>query len=331
MDKNILLRDIPINMLNGKTILLTGASGLIGTHFLYAFREMHDRGIDINVFAMGRGTPPPHLAELLNTSPFRYYTMNLAQGLLSAYFNHIDVIIHAASYGQPSKFIEHAIDTINLNTSVVIELFKRLAPDGKFLFISSSEVCSGLYDMPEEMIGTTTPYHPRACYIEGKRCGEAIVNIYRENGIDAKSARLCLVYGEGTRKDDKRVLNELIQKALVDREIKLRDAGQSIRTYCYVGDAVNMMLKILLEGHHPVYNVGGLLSLNIAYLATLIGKITNAQVVFPLYNQPLIGSPDIVKINIQRYLNEFGEREFVSMEEGLQKTIEYQKNLYEVK
>jgi len=327
---NLLLNDVPIEMLEGKTVLLTGATGLIGTHFLYAFRDIYNRGVNFKVIAVGRSVPPNHLGVLLDMPFVQYHQANLTSDKLFFALWDIDIIIHAASYGQPGKFIEYATETVNLNTSVVIDLFKALAEDGKFLFLSSSEVCSGLYDMPiaEDMIGTTTPYHPRACYIESKRCGEAIVNLYRGNGVDAKSVRLCLAYGEGTRADDKRVLNELIRKALVTGKIELLDGGQSIRTYCYVGDAVNMMLRILLEGRHPVYNVGGTEAINIAYLASLIGKLTNTDVVFPTINQSLEGSPDIVKISLQRYLDEFGEREFVSLEEGLGRTINYQKELY---
>jgi nucleoside-diphosphate-sugar epimerase len=330
MNENILIRNIPIEMLEGKTILLTGATGLVGTHFLYAFRDIYNAGININVIALGRSSPPEHLVQLFEMSFIKYFTLNLTSEFLHPYFKNIDIIIHAASYGQPGQFIKYATETISLNTSVTIDLFKRMANNGKFLFISSSEVCSGLYDMPiaEDRIGITTPYHPRACYIEAKRCGEAIVNIFRETGIDAKSVRLCLAYGEGTRRNDQRVLNDLIRKAILDKEIKLMDAGQAIRTYCYVGDAVNMMLKILLEGEHPVYNVGGILSLNIAALASLIGKLTGTPIVLQFGHKPLKGAPDMVNMSIQRYIDEFGEREFVSMEEGLRRTIEYQKILY---
>jgi nucleoside-diphosphate-sugar epimerase len=327
---NILLKGVPIEMLEGKTVLLTGATGLIGTHFLYAFRDMYKLGVNLKVIAIGRNDPPEHLSVLLNMPFVQYHQTNLASDKLFSALWGIDVLIHAASYGQPGKFTEYATETVNLNTSVVIDLFKILAKDGKFLFLSSSEVCSGLYDMPiaEDMIGTTTPYHPRACYIESKRCGEAIVNTFRESGVDAKSVRLCLAYGEGTRENDRRVLNELIQKAIKDGNITLKDKGRSVRTYCYVGDAVNMMLRILLEGKQPVYNVGGVEPLSISSLAFLIGEITNTEVSFPDTDEPLVGSPDIVKINLQRYFDEFGSRDFVSMEEGLIRTINYQKNLY---
>jgi UDP-glucuronate decarboxylase len=326
---NILLKDVPIEMFDNKKILITGASGLIGTHFLYAFRNMYDKKVKVTVTAIGRHYPPGHLVELLRMPFVQYLPYNLTCESLSS-FHGFDFIIHAASYGQPRKFTKYATETVKLNTSILIDLLEKIKPNGKFLFISSSEVCNGLYNLPiaEDMIGTTTPYHPRACYIEAKRCGEAIVNVFRNDGIDAKSVRLCLAYGEGTREDDQRVLNVFIKKALVNREIELMDAGQSIRKYCYVKDAVNMMLRVLLEGKHPVYNIGGKLSLNIAQLASMIGDIVGVPVLLKLKGESLDGSPEVVNMSMQRYFDEFGSRDFVSMEEGLKRTINYQRELY---
>ena len=110
-------------------------------------------------------------------------------------------------------FTKHKLDTIAVNTSFLLKLFKYLKPNGKFLYISSSEVYSGATPShTEEMIGTTTPQHPRACYIEGKRCGEAICTAYREQGYYVKIARLALAYGPGTKAHDTRVINEFIEK-----------------------------------------------------------------------------------------------------------------------
>jgi len=107
-------------------------------------------------------------------------------------YNTFDYILHCAGYGQPQMFAKDKIKTIHINTDNIPVLFSTLKPEGKFLFISTSELYSGL-KMPlggyaETDIGTTTPQHPRACYIEGKRCGEGIVTAYREQGYDAMIA-----------------------------------------------------------------------------------------------------------------------------------------------
>ena len=95
------------------------------------------------------------------------------------------------------------------------KLIKLLKPKGKFLFISSSEIYSGIKDkiISENFSGVTTPEHIRACYIESKRCGETIVNEFRKERIKAVSARLCLAYGPGFKINDERVLSQFIKRA----------------------------------------------------------------------------------------------------------------------
>ncbi len=237
-----------------------------------------------------------------------------------------DYIIHGAGYGQPQMFTKDKIATLAVNTTTTIDLFKFLKPDGKFLYISTSEVYSGAKPLHnEDMIGTTTPQHPRACYIEGKRCGEAICMAYREAGYDVKIARLALAYGPGTKAGDTRVLNQFIEKALVKRDIELMDKGEAVRTYCYIDDAVDMILEILYRGTQPVYNVGGQSTITIAGLAKMIAGLTGSY--FTLGKESIRGSPDSVHLDMSRTLFEF-PREFISMEEGLKRTIEYQKTLY---
>lgn len=237
-----------------------------------------------------------------------------------------DYIIHGAGYGQPQMFMKDKIKTIKVNTSTTMKLFKYLKPEGKFLYISTSEVYSGTPPLHnEDMIGTTTPQHPRACYIEGKRCGEAICMAYRDAGYDVKIARLALAYGEGTKKGDTRVLNQFIEKALTKGVIDLMDKGEAIRTYCYVGDAAKLMIKILKEGTQAVYNVGGKSTLSILELAEKIAFMTDARVV--LGDKSIRGSPDNVHLDMDRTLYEF-PIEFTDIDDGLEKTIKYQKKLY---
>lgn len=241
-----------------------------------------------------------------------------------------DYIIHAAGYGQPQMFGKDKIKTIEINTDLTIRLFEMLKTDGKFLFISSSEVYSGAPSPhTEDMIGTTTPQHPRACYIEGKRCGEAICMAYKEQGYDVKIARLALAYGPGTKKGDTRVLNQFIEQALTTGEIRMRDDGAAQRIYLYVEDAAQIMLDLLFKGKSIVYNVVGSSRVNVKMLADNIAKITGAKVISGNSNH-MDGSPLDVFPDFSKYLLEF-PRKLIPLEEGLKKTIEYQKELYGIK
>lgn len=238
----------------------------------------------------------------------------------------LDCIVDCVGYGQPQKFTIDKIGTIDINTRFITELFRHLKLEGKFLFVSTSEVYSGAESPHKETdIGTTNPQHPRACYIEGKRCGEAICMAYKEQGYDIKIARLALAYGPGTKKGDTRVLNQLIEQALTTGEIRLLDDGSAFRTYCYVKDAAEMMLDILFKGTDVVYNVGGFSDITIRDLADTIALMTRATVIPG--RRSLDGAPSNVKLDMTKTVTEF-PRSFTSMYDGLTKTIEYQKELY---
>ncbi len=236
-----------------------------------------------------------------------------------------DYIIHGAGYGQPHKFLADEMATIRANTTLTEKLFSKLKPGGSFLFISTSEVYSGA-DSPykETSIGTTTPAHPRASYIESKRCGEAICQAFRRKGYKVKIARLALAYGPGTKKGDNRVLHSIIEQALKG-DIKLLDRGEAKRTYCYITDATKMMLNILMFGSDCVYNVGGRSEITIALLAEMIGDLTHRDII--LGDKSLEGAPNDVKVDISKYEKEFGPVNFTSLLDGIIKTIEWQKTL----
>src|SRR5262249_10287771 len=141
-----------------------------------------------------------------------------------------DYVIHAAGYGQPARFRSEPLNTLRINTTTTDRLISQMAPEGRFLFVSSSEVYSGCAAADKiDDIGNTDPYHPRAAYIEGKRAGEAIVNAWRNTGVAAMSARVCLAYGPGVKSDDQRAMSEIIRQALVDKKIRLRDRGDAVR------------------------------------------------------------------------------------------------------
>ncbi len=240
-----------------------------------------------------------------------------------------DYIIHAAGYGQPIRFSEDRLKTIDINTRTTKFLFNFLKRDGGFLFVSTSEIYSGAKSPYKETdIGTTSPQHPRACYIEGKRCGEAICMAYEEEGYDVKIARLALAYGPGTKKGDTRVINQFIESALVNKSIIMKDSGSAIRTYCYVDDVVTQLLNILFHGKQTVYNVGGFSRVTIKDLAHSIARMTDAAVMEG--DKSLDGAPDDVALDMTRYISEFGGT-FTQFGDGLLKTIEYQKELYGIK
>lgn len=284
---------------SSKKLLITGAYGLVGSNICKILE--HDY-------------PEIEITKLKCT-----------EGLTGLSYD-FDYVIFGAGYGQPNKFSQCKIETIQINTDHIMCAFSKFKLNGKFLYISTSEVYSGAQGMHKETdIGTTTPQHPRACYIEGKRCGEAICMAYKEQGYDVKIARLALAYGPGTKKYDTRAINRFIEQALTTKEIHLLDDGSAKRVYGYVEDCAQMMIDILLKGKDVVYNVGGTKEVTILQLAEMIASMTDAKVFKG--DNPLEGAPQSVWLDMTKTIWEF-PIVLTLMEDGLRKTIEYQKTLY---
>ncbi len=321
---------VSLDQLAGTSVVVTGASGLIGTHFLACLAILRDRGVNVRVQAWVKSEPPPHLVEIAATGGFQIVQANLADFAEYSRIPEADVIIHAAGYAQPLRFMANAAATLQINTAATLALLQRVRPGGHFLFVSSSEVYAGLREgrFAESDIGTTTPYHPRASYIEGKRSGEAACFAYRSQGVHATSVRLGDVYGPGTRPHDKRALNSFIERALCQRKIELLDAGTAVRTYCYVADAVELLWQMLLHGEEAVYNAGGRSSVSIAELATIIGRIVGVPVTVPSTHAEVAGAPAALRLDLTKTDAEFHKTIYVGLEEGLGATIEWQRELY---
>lgn len=325
---------IDLSPLEGKRVIITGATGLIGTYLTAVLEEGVRNGLDTRVVLAARSFPPKASWDIGQS--FIRDSVDLTNDI--SHLPIADVIFHVAGYGQPAKFIADGMKTLKLNTATLCQLIERhLAEKGTLLYTSSSEIYSGCRELPykEVSIGTTNPQHPRACYIEAKRCGEAICGYANGERSDTRinciSARVALAYGPGTLPGDSRVINQFIQAALVNKRINLLDTGQACRTYCYISDTVEMLLHAALYGKYTVYNVGGRSCTDIRSLALMIGRMTGAEVYIPpdaAQNSTLASAPEKVEMDVQRITAEAHKDHFVSLQDGLTRTISYQKLLY---
>jgi UDP-glucuronate decarboxylase len=321
-----------LSPLDGKTITITGACGLLGIYLTAALKERSRfTGIPIMMHTVSLNQPPTFLSELFSGADMVHHACDLSDFRQCELLPAADYIIHAAGYGQPGKFLTSPSTTILLNTVATKILLEKLSSDGTFLFLSSSEVYSGSPRTPHQEgdIGTTDPSHVRACYIEGKRCGESLCHAYASYGLKTRIARVALAYGPGARLDDKRVLNSLIQSGLREKKIHLMDRGDAVRTYCYVSDAAEMLFSILLHAkQHTVYNVGGCSRVSIRELAQTIGRLLMAPVTVPDADErTMAGAPSEVVVSRGRYSCEFDKQKFVSLSDGLSRTIAWYQEL----
>ena len=328
--KNILPK-INWEKLRDKSVLITGANGLIGTYLisvLYLASEKHR--LNLNITGISKSAPNSTIREIIKRfSSFHFLQEDLVESF--TFDGKVNYAIHAATYSPPAKFLENKFETIALNTILTEKLLHLCRKNSAaMLFISSSEVYGQAEVMPtpETYNGNCQTTQARSVYSESKRLGETICSVFREEGVEVRIARISATYGPGITIHDERVLGNFLYKALGRNHIGLVDSGKQERTWLYISDCVAMLLNVLLHGKHFVYNIGGNETVSILELARMISKITGSKYSIPEHSEhSLMSAPETVKLDISRVIEEFKISEFVSLKEGLKRTIGWNKDL----
>ena len=324
-DAIYLVNKIALPNLNNARILLTGSTGLIGSSILNFLNELlkcEKYIFDVDALSTQPRTKTSEFHERIH-----FQSGDLSLGICKFELQSYNYIFHAATYGQPGKFVTKSIDTLALNGPVVIELTKLLEANGTFVFLSTSEIYSGSKSNPnsENDLGNVQINSARGAYVYGKMFGEVALLQLNEK-FRVRIGRIALSYGPGTKLHDSRVLNQLIQRGIEEKRIILADTGNAIRTYCYVRDTVEMLLKIAFWGQSEIYNIGGVSKVSIRELGKEISRIMKVPFSYPSISKNHLEAPKQVQLDISKFQNEFGEIDFISLQEGLSRTIEWQKS-----
>lgn len=249
-----------LSKLYNKTVLITGASGMIGSYFVYTLMKLNEEhNANIKIVPLVR-----NLDKLHNQITTNKYVNPIVQDVTQKieYNGEIDYIIHAASPASPKIMKEKPVETNFANTIGTANTL-LLAKDKNvdcYLFISSREI----YGQPlnnqeyftEDSFGFIDQLVPRNAYAEGKKAAENMcVGFKKEYGLNTKIARLAHTYGPGMSIYDGRVQADFLNNLVNDEDIVLNSDGSSIRTYNYISDAVSAMFKIILESKEMVYNI----------------------------------------------------------------------------
>lgn len=325
-DISKILQAVDFSPLAGRSILVTGGSGLLGSYIVDTLRGCIEGGLDVDLFVQSRR--PLRLSAI----PYiRHVYADLANTNDCARLPHADVIIAAHSYAQPMRFIADPLIALRSASHGLLALLERCNVGGRFLYISSSEVyCDSPTPPPysEGDIGCITPYHPRACYITGKAFGEAMTYLYHNRGISTVSVRPGITYGPGFRRDDQRSWASFVRRAVDTGEIHLLDAGNVQRTLCYMTDGIELLFRILLTGTQPVYNLAGKTTHTIAEIAETIALAADAKVFYPGEDHGIAGTPENLALDTGRVDAEFGKRDYVTLAEGMQRTVDWYRGEY---
>lgn len=292
---NILLLKINWKVLYGKSFLITGATGLIGTVFVDTLMLLNSKYLaNIKIYACSRDKERAYdvFKDYWNETCFSFIEHDIVIPLELQY--PVDYIIHAASNTHPKAYSADPIGTIMTNTQGLVNLFElsKKQHNCNVLFLSSVEIYGenrGDVDSFDELYnGYLNCNTFRANYPESKRLCESICQCYRElYGQSVYIARLCRIYGPSILKTDSKASSQFIKNALNNEDIILKSNGEQYYSYLYVVDAVSALFTILINGKEgEAYNISDKASdVKLKDLALIISSIVSTKVIFDIPNE----------------------------------------------
>ena len=301
-------------------VVLTGGAGFIGSHLVDRLLAEGAHVLCLDTLLTGRRENLRHIDD--PRFEFRQHDVT----------THIDVdgpvdyVLHFASAASPVDYLAHPIKTLKagaLGTWVTLGLAR--AKGARFLIASTSEVYGDpqVAPQPETYWGNVNPVGPRGCYDEAKRFAEAMTMAYnRQHGVNTAIVRIFNSYGPSMRPDDGRVIPSFVAQALRGDPVTVFGDGTQTRSFCYVTDLVDGIVRLMRTDAHDPVNLGNPHEITVLECARLILRLTRSAspIVFrPLpQDDPTRRCPDITRARTL-----LGWEPMVPLDEGLARTIEW--------
>lgn len=278
--------------LAGKSLLLTGATGLIGTMIVdVLMKKNRDENLNVTIYATGRNEniAAQRFSDYWDDKNFHFVKMNVNEPIAQNFS--VNFIIHAASNNQNFLFSTDPVNTIMANILGTYNLMEFGVKNNieRFLFVSSGDSYGKPLnpddDFDEKYCGYIDCNTLRAGYLEGKRAGESLCNAYIEqHGIDAVIARPCRIYGGTMRLDDTKAMSEFIMNGVRGENIVLKSEGLPKFSYIYVADCVTGIFYTFLKGKcGEAYNIADSSEiLTLREIAEYISELCGTKVIFEL-------------------------------------------------
>jgi len=304
-----------------KTVLITGGAGFIGSHMCEKLLFNGYSVICLDNFVTGS---LQNIKSLFKQKDFCFIEYNVSNYIDIP--GRIDYVLHCASLASPKDYLDYPIQTLkvgSLGTHNALGLAKK--KKAVFLLFSTSEIYGDplVHPQDESYWGHVNPVGVRGCYDESKRFAEALTMAYhRVHKLDTKIVRIFNTYGPRMRHNDGRVVPNFIFSALKNRPLTVYGKGQQTRSFCYVDDLVEGLLRLMLSKVNQPVNLGNPNEFTILQLAKLVLKLTKSKSRI-VYKQLPVDDPRQRQPDIARAKKMLFWQPSVCLQDGLERTISW--------
>jgi dTDP-glucose 4,6-dehydratase len=302
-------------------LLVTGAAGFLGSHLCDRLLALDHTVIGMDNLITGN---PANLAHLERHRGFQFVRHDVSTFIDVP--GPVDGILHFASPASPIDYLEYPIPTLKvgaLGTHNALGLAKT--KNARFLLASTSEVYGDplVHPQPETYWGNVNPVGPRGVYDEAKRFAEAMTMAYhRYHDLDTRIVRIFNTYGPRMRPNDGRVVSNFIAQALRGESLTVYGDGSQTRSFCYVDDLIEGVVRMFERGTAEPTNLGNPHEFTVRQLAERVLALTGSR--SPIVQRPLpVDDPRVRQPDIARARETIGWEPRVGLDAGLSRTIEY--------
>lgn len=330
--RELIKENIDFSRFNGKSILITGANGMLASYLIYFFMYLNDvNNANIKIYALSRNVEKMKSKFVGNT--IRDDVIIISQDVCEKIEieDNIDYIIHMASSANPQSIVNNPIGIIEANIIGTFNVLK-LAKEKKseVIFTSTREIYGKMPDnvtlIKEDDMGALNCFDSRACYPESKRMAETIlINYNLQYGVKFKNLRIAHSYGPGMNIDnDGRIMSDLISDVVYKRDIVLKSTGEAKRAFCYISDAISAILYVMVNGEcSQAYNIANETEeISIKNLAELMAKKYSLKVEYKLETNNSKAYTNFKRVGLDTTkLESLGWKPKVGLEDGIQRTV----------